>query len=313
LEELSAVATLHEDQLLGCLRAEARSKYPCLKACAEGAVDSRTIGEGGMATVGSRFTAKGTLCCTKELKFLGENCYTPLAAAFEIKALLHLRHDNVLRGLGFFQSGSNLKIVLPYMDRRCLLSDWQANKTSYKKSRPAVSHVCIGLARALAYLHDCQIVHRDVKPANILLSSGNEVKLADFGVSRHLGFPDQFPPEGPLGTQTYSPPEQWLESPPCGQTPNEKVDIWAFGVVLAELLTAVEGAPFPPWVLPEERFDKFLYSYADRVTEKRCRDLALPEDDASLVRLCLSKRMDKRPTANELLSKISSGRHQTSH
>ena len=198
-------------------------------------------------------------------------------------------------GLGFFQSGSNLKIVLPYMDRRCLLSDWQANKTSYKKSRPAVSHVCIGLAWALAYLHDCQIVHRDVKPANILLSSGNEVKLADFGVSRHLGFPDQFPPEGPLGTQTYSPPEQWLESPPCGQTPNEKVDIWAFGVVLAELLTAVEGAPFPPWVLPEERFDKFLYSYADRVTEKRCRDLALSEDDASLVRLCLSKRMDKRP------------------
>jgi hypothetical protein len=99
------VATLHEDQLLGCLRAEARSKYPCLKACAEGAVDSSTIGEGGMATVGSRFMAKGTLCCTKELKLLGENCYTPLAAAFEIKALLHLRHDNVLRGARLLSVG----------------------------------------------------------------------------------------------------------------------------------------------------------------------------------------------------------------
>ena len=94
--------------------------------------------------------------------------------------------------------------------------------------------------RALADLHRLGIVHRDVKPANVLLGRDGAVKLADFGLARHWDGCDTraTETEGLVGTMSYLAPEQALGKPVDART-----DLYAFGVVLYEMLAG--SVPFP--------------------------------------------------------------------
>lgn len=89
------------------------------------------------------------------------------------------------------------------------------------------------IASALAQAHAREISHRDVKPANIILSRDGRVKLADFGLARHEGDPTVTRVDQIVGTPTHLPPERF-----GGEEHDEKMtDCWALGVVLYELLT----------------------------------------------------------------------------
>jgi len=92
------------------------------------------------------------------------------------------------------------------------------------------------LLDALAYAHGRGLVHRDVKPGNILLSVGIDpgwgaVRLADFGIA-HVGAVEAAPEQGPLGSPTVMAPEQVN-----GEAVDHRADLWAAGVILYELLT----------------------------------------------------------------------------
>ncbi|KAJ0036002.1 hypothetical protein Pint_24594 [Pistacia integerrima] len=100
------------------------------------------------------------------------------------------------------------------------------------------------LLQAISHMHKLGIVHRDIKPDNILFSSGNIVKISDFGSAEFFNNESEELMRGVVGTPYYVAPEVV-----AGRDYNEKVDIWSAGVVLYIML-----AGFPPF-------------YGDTVTE----------------------------------------------
>jgi serine/threonine protein kinase len=95
------------------------------------------------------------------------------------------------------------------------------------------------VAGALAYAHEHGVVHRDVKPANIMLLAGGSAKVCDFGIARVADGSTQITRDGAiLGTPAYMAPEQWR-----GETAGAPADLYALGATLHALLTG--APPFP--------------------------------------------------------------------
>jgi serine/threonine protein kinase len=108
-------------------------------------------------------------------------------------------------------------------------------------SPAAVAELGAGLAQALAHAHDEGIVHRDVKPSNILLDASHRPYLTDFGISRLLDATTRTATGTLIGTAAYLSPEQVL-----GRPVGRPADIYALGLVLLECLTGrleYDGGP----------------------------------------------------------------------
>lgn len=114
-----------------------------------------------------------------------------------------LYHQNILRSYGYFHDDKQVFIILEYAPNGSLRKrlDKQPGKRFDEKFAARCIYSC---ADALSYLHERDIIHRDVKPDNILLAENDEVKLADFGLSVNTqnqrrrticGTPDYIPPE----------------------------------------------------------------------------------------------------------------------
>ena len=92
-------------------------------------------------------------------------------------------------------------------------------------------NITVKLARAVAALHRVGIIHRDIKPDNVILESGGSLKLIDLGVVRVPGL-EEFPPENIPGTAAYMAPEMFT-----GEPGNEATDIYALGVTMFRAFT----------------------------------------------------------------------------
>ncbi len=92
-------------------------------------------------------------------------------------------------------------------------------------------NIAIKLARAVAALHRAGIIHRDIKPDNVILEAGGSLKLIDLGVVRVPGL-EEFPPENVPGTAAYMAPEMF-----AGEAGNEATDIYALGVTMFRAFT----------------------------------------------------------------------------
>jgi tetratricopeptide (TPR) repeat protein len=89
-----------------------------------------------------------------------------------------------------------------------------------------------GVAAGLAHAHQRHLVHRDLKPGNVLLTREGEVKLLDFGLAHLVASASSLPQLPTAGTPQYMAPEQWR-----GEPQDERTDVWAAGVLLFELLS----------------------------------------------------------------------------
>jgi eukaryotic-like serine/threonine-protein kinase len=191
-----------------------------------------TLGGGGMGVVFKALDLR--LDRFVALKFLPPHLSTDRHAkerlVDEAKAASALDHSNigVVHDIGETSAG-RVFIVMGYYDGETLASKKERGEVSVREALDVVKQV----ANALSAAHQKGIIHRDVKPSNILVTSEGTAKLLDFGIAKAA---DAKPTreEGAPGTVAYMSPEQTRAS-----TIDHRTDLWSLGVVLYEMLTRV--------------------------------------------------------------------------
>jgi predicted Ser/Thr protein kinase len=151
----------------------------------------------------------------------------------EARALAKLNHPGIVAIYDFGQAGPYYFFAMQYVDGCTLQQLIRAKKITPREALGIVTQIC----EALQFAHDEGVVHRDIKPGNILLDKRGRVRIADFGLAKLLG---QAPADFSLtashvvmGTPHYMAPEQ-MEHP---QEVDHRADIYSLGVVFYEMLT----------------------------------------------------------------------------
>ncbi|XP_050235017.1 serine/threonine-protein kinase STY8-like [Mercurialis annua] len=147
----------------------------------------------------------------------------------EVAILRKVQHRNVVHFIGACTESPHLCIVTEYMPGGSLYS--YLHKNHNKLKLPQLLKFGIDVSRGMEYLHQNNIIHRDLKTANLLMDSHNVVKVADFGVAR---FQNQ---EGVMTAETGT--YRWMAPEVINHQPyDQKADIFSFAIVLWELITA---------------------------------------------------------------------------
>ncbi|MQL72894.1 hypothetical protein Taro_005264 [Colocasia esculenta] len=193
---------------------------------------SNCIGSGGFGATYKAEIAPGVLVAIKRLavgRFQGLQQFHA-----EIKTLGRWHHPNLVTLIGYHISEAETFLIYNY------LPGGNLEKFIKERSKRAVDwrmfhKIALNVAQALAYLHDqCQprILHRDVKPSNILLDNELNAYLSDFGLARLLGNSETHVTTGVAGTFGYVAPEYAMT---CRVS--DKADVYSYGVVLLELIS----------------------------------------------------------------------------
>ncbi len=188
------------------------------------------VGKGGAATVYRAYQHQ--LERWVAIKIMQSDTASPgFLARFrrEAKAIAALRHPNILTIYDYGEEQGIAYIVMEYVAGGTL----KAHLTGQPMEWPDAATLILPVGRALAYAHSEGIVHRDVKPANILLARQDWPLLADFGLVKLLGRQRGITQPGvSIGTPSYFSPEQ-----ASGDEVDHRTDIYGLAIVLYELLT----------------------------------------------------------------------------
>ncbi|GIQ80649.1 hypothetical protein KIPB_001480, partial [Kipferlia bialata] len=159
----------------------------------------------------------------------------PSTAIREIALLKELKHPNIVDLLEVVHSEDKLTLVFEFVDQDLkVLMDANHGRLSSR----LVKSLMYQLLRGTAYCHNRRVLHRDLKPQNLLISAKGELKLADFGLARAFGIP--------VRSYTHEVVTLWYRAPEVllgSRTYGTAVDIWSIGCIFAE---CVMGRPLFP-------------------------------------------------------------------
>ena len=147
----------------------------------------------------------------------------------ESKAIAVLSHPNIVKVYDVIFADKVYAIVMEYIDGITLKE--YIEQQHVLKWKEAV-HFTVQILRALQHAHDKGIVHRDIKPQNIMLLEDGTIKMMDFGIARFARSETKTITDRAIGSVHYISPEQ-----ACGEVTDEKTDIYSVGVMLFEMLT----------------------------------------------------------------------------
>jgi NIMA (never in mitosis gene a)-related kinase len=209
-------------------------------------------------------------------------------ALFEVQILKTIDHPNIIKYYGSFLEDQTLHIIMEYAEGGDLQKHLRQQREKKKKfTEKEIWKYAGELASAISYLHSRNIIHRDIKCLNILLTKDQQLKLADLGASK---ITDAQMLATRVGTPLYLAPEL------VRQVPYDfKVDIWALGCVLYQL--ACMEAPF---------LGDNLISLGYSIVNRRPKQLP-PNYSARLnefIMILLSKKPQERPGIKEVIDML---------
>ncbi|MCA2215941.1 serine/threonine-protein kinase [Jidongwangia harbinensis] len=210
--------------------------------------------------------------------------------------LLMLRHRNVVRVRDLFSVGESLGLVMDLVTGGSLREYLRQHHTL---SPAEAARLAAQVAAALAEAHDLGVVHRDLKPDNILLQITDgrlDSRLTDFGIARMLNTPALTTPNGVVGTPHYMSPEAFH-----GAAANPAADVYALGVLLYEM---VSGRP--PY--DSDTVADLMRRHFEGGPERRP---GIPDALWEVITSCLAQKPRLRPAAAELVVELETVARET--
>jgi serine/threonine-protein kinase len=191
----------------------------------------RILGEGGMANV---YLAEDTILGRKvAVKVLRGDLASDdkFVRRFQREALAasSLNHPNIVEVYDVGEDNGDFYIVMEYIEGKNLK---QLIKKRGNLTIPEVVDIMLQLTDGLSHAHDAYIIHRDIKPQNILILDNGLVKITDFGIAMALNSSQLTQTNSVMGSVHYLPPEQ-----AAGKGCTIKSDIYSLGILMYELLT----------------------------------------------------------------------------
>lgn len=174
---------------------------------------------------------------------------TPSTAIREISLMKELKHENIVALHDVIHTENKLMLVFEYMDKD--LKKHMDSRGDRGQLEPiTIKSFMHQLLRGIAFCHENRVLHRDLKPQNLLINSRGQLKLGDFGLARAFGIPvNTFSNE--VVTLWYRAPDVLLGS----RTYNTSIDIWSAGCIMAEMYT---GRPLFPGTTNEDQLQKIF-------------------------------------------------------
>ncbi|XP_054797495.1 mitogen-activated protein kinase kinase kinase 3-like [Prosopis cineraria] len=247
----------------------------------------KLLGHGGFGRVYKGFNSEtGQICATKRVLFdlddeRSERCLQQLCKE---RAILSQRsHPNVLEYYGSQMGKEGFSIFMEYVSYGSISSILQKYGSLEEHH---IRHFTKQIVNGLAYLHDQNIVHRDIKGANKLVSPNREIKLADFGMARHVESSSLM--YSMKGSLYWMAPEMVNNKIGCTMA----VDIWSLGCTILEMATGR-----PPW----SQYKKRVLAKIDNSKDLPAIPSHLSGEAKALIRCCLQRDPMVRPTARRLL------------
>ena len=200
----------------------------------------------------------------------------------EVRAVARLNHGNIVQVYDFGTEGDLAYIVMEFIEGK-ELKDYLDGAERFDLKR--IYGVMTQLLDALHFAHEAKIIHRDVKPANVMMTKSGQAKLADFGVARFTE-PDGDQMEATragtiVGTPSYMAPEQIQ-----GQPLDGRCDIFSAGIIFYQLLTWQKPFTGSQWELAKKIIED------DPVWPSKLMDI--PPDLDKVVARALAKQAERR-------------------
>ncbi|GAB5364950.1 hypothetical protein AAMO2058_001014400 [Amorphochlora amoebiformis] len=200
----------------------------------------QTLEKIGQGTYGVVFKAKdkktAELLALKKIRLDAEDEGIPSTAIREISLLKQLQHENIVRLYDVVHTERKLTLVFEYLDQDLKKYLDACGEKGIELS--TVKSFLYQLLKGIAYCHDHRVLHRDLKPQNLLINMEGELKLADFGLARAFGIP--------VRSYTHEVVTLWYRAPDVllgSKNYSTPIDIWSVGCIFAEM---ANGKPLFP-------------------------------------------------------------------
>lgn len=206
------------------------------------------IGEGTYGVVHkAKDKQTGEIIALKKIRLEAEDEGIPSTAIREISLLKELQHPNIVRLYDVVHTERKLTLVFEYLDQ---------DLKKYLDQReggldpPYIKSFLWQLLRGVAFCHQHRVLHRDLKPQNLLINREGELKLADFGLARAFGIP--------VRSYTHEVVTLWYRAPDVlmgSRKYSTPVDIWSIGCIFAEMVT---GRPLFAGTSEDDQLDRLF-------------------------------------------------------
>ncbi|CUA78372.1 cyclin-dependent kinase 5 [Rhizoctonia solani] len=200
------------------------------------------VGEGTYGVVyKARDINTGRIVALKKIRLEAEDEGVPSTAIREISLLKELKDDNVVALLDIVHADSKLYLVFEFldMDLKKYMETVNSKNGNRGLDKQLIKKFTYQLLAGLRYCHGHRILHRDLKPQNLLIDNNENLKLADFGLARAFGIP--------LRTYTHEVVTLWYRSPEVllgSRHYSTAIDMWSVGCIVAEMV--MHGQPLFP-------------------------------------------------------------------